>query len=187
MKKRMSAALRREQLMDCAVELVRQEGANALTLARVAELAGVSKPVAYEHFQTREGLLAALYTRHCEQYLAVTAAELAQAHDSAQVARVLVQSYIACVLSSDSASLAVEAAMRGAAETEAVMCRNDDAYLDFCATRLAAFLPGSPCPAALIAFLGALRALAQAVAAGVVDQELAVRRASALLRAAWPP
>ncbi|NVD99300.1 TetR/AcrR family transcriptional regulator [Massilia sp. BJB1822] len=185
MKKRMSAESRREQLMDCALELVREEGANALTLARVAERAGVSKPIAYEHFQTREGLLAALYTRYCEQHLALTGAALAQAQDGPQAATVLAQAYIDCVLSSDAASLAVEAAMHGAAETEAVMRRNDDAYLAFCAARLAVFVPGKPCPADLIAFLGALRALAQAVAAGTVAKELALARLSALLLAAW--
>ncbi len=185
MKKRMSAESRREQLMDCALELVGEEGANALTLARVAERAGVSKPIAYEHFQTREGLLAALYTRCCERHMALTAAELAPAQDGGQVATVLAQAYIACVLSSDSASLAVAAAMYGAAETEAVLHANDQAFLAFCAARLAPFLPGTPCPAAMIAFLGAARALSLAVAAGTLPQPLALSRLRALLLAAW--
>ncbi|WP_256079748.1 TetR/AcrR family transcriptional regulator [Massilia sp. YIM B04103] len=181
----MSAESRREQLMDCALELVGEEGANALTLARVAERAGVSKPIAYEHFQTREGLLAALYTRCCERHMALTAAELAPAQDGGQVATVLAQAYIACVLSSDSASLAVAAAMYGAAETEAVLHANDQAFLAFCAARLAPFLPGTPCPAAMIAFLGAARALSLAVAAGTLPQPLALSRLRALLLAAW--
>ncbi|MHC8285601.1 helix-turn-helix domain-containing protein [Pseudomonas sp. XS1P51] len=32
-------------------------GTDALTLATLAERAGVTKPVAYEHFRTRSGLL----------------------------------------------------------------------------------------------------------------------------------
>ncbi|AKU22278.1 hypothetical protein ACZ75_13220 [Massilia sp. NR 4-1] len=185
MKKRMSAESRRAQLMDCALELVGEEGANAMTLARVAERAGVSKPIAYEHFQTREGLLAALYTRCCERHLALTATALASAGDGAQAATLLAQAYIDCVLSSDSASLAVEAAMYGAAETEAVLRANDAAFLAFCAARMAAFLPGAPCPAAMIAFLGAARSLALAVAAGTVPQTLALDKLRALLLAAW--
>jgi len=33
------------------------EGSEALTLARVGDAAGVSKPVVYDHFTTRHGLL----------------------------------------------------------------------------------------------------------------------------------
>jgi AcrR family transcriptional regulator len=49
------------QLLDVAWQLVREEGTEALTLGRLAERAGVTKPVVYDHFVTRAGLLAALY------------------------------------------------------------------------------------------------------------------------------
>src|SRR5688500_17488341 len=61
--KRLSKAERRAQLLDTALDVVRDEGTDALTLARVAERAGVSKPIAYQHFETRGGLLVALYER----------------------------------------------------------------------------------------------------------------------------
>jgi AcrR family transcriptional regulator len=61
--KKLSKELRREQLLDEALKLVRMEGTGGLTLARLAEAAGVTKPIAYEHFETREGLLMALFTR----------------------------------------------------------------------------------------------------------------------------
>lgn len=41
--------------------MARDEGTDALTLPRLAEAAGVAKPVVYDHFSTRNGLLAALY------------------------------------------------------------------------------------------------------------------------------
>ena len=41
--------------------IVRDEGADRLTLGHLAARAGVSKPVAYDHFGTRSGLLIELY------------------------------------------------------------------------------------------------------------------------------
>ncbi|WP_404799983.1 TetR/AcrR family transcriptional regulator [Actinoalloteichus fjordicus] len=38
-----------------------------MTLRRLAERAGVSRPIAYDHFTTREGLLMALYQQYDEQ------------------------------------------------------------------------------------------------------------------------
>ncbi|MDI6936611.1 TetR/AcrR family transcriptional regulator, partial [Serratia sp. Se-PFBMAAmG] len=60
-RQRMTFDERREQLISTAWNLVRSHGSDALTLGRVAVEAGVSKPVVYEHFGTRHGLLAALY------------------------------------------------------------------------------------------------------------------------------
>ena len=52
---------RLRQLLDVSWQLIRDEGTDALTLGRLAQEAGVSKPVVYDHFGTRNGLLAALY------------------------------------------------------------------------------------------------------------------------------
>ena len=60
-RRRMTREQRTRQLLDVAWALVRGEGTGALTLGRLAEAAGVTKPVAYDHFVTRNGLLAALY------------------------------------------------------------------------------------------------------------------------------
>ncbi|WP_437971086.1 helix-turn-helix domain-containing protein [Sorangium sp. So ce260] len=58
--KRLPKAERRKQLLETARTIVREEGTDALTLGHLAERAGVSKPIAYEHFKTRSGLLIAL-------------------------------------------------------------------------------------------------------------------------------
>lgn len=60
-RRRLSREERQRQLLDVAWRLVREEGTEALTLGRLAEQAGVTKPVVYDHFGTRPGLLAALY------------------------------------------------------------------------------------------------------------------------------
>ena len=59
--RRLSKAERRRQLLDTALQIVREEGADRLTLGHLAARAGVSKPVAYDHFGTRSGLLIELY------------------------------------------------------------------------------------------------------------------------------
>lgn len=59
--RRLSNPERRRQLLDTALLIIREEGADRLTLGHLAARAGVSKPVAYDHFGTRSGLLIALY------------------------------------------------------------------------------------------------------------------------------
>ena len=58
--KKLPRAERREQLLATAKAILGEEGTDALTLGYLAERAGVSKPIAYEHFGTRAGLLIAI-------------------------------------------------------------------------------------------------------------------------------
>jgi AcrR family transcriptional regulator len=51
---------RREHLIRAATDLVRNHGIEALTMAALAEQAGVSKPVVYEHFANSEEVSLAL-------------------------------------------------------------------------------------------------------------------------------
>lgn len=60
MKKRISRDDRRSQLLDAAIDFIRSEGVDALTLGKVAKHAGMSKPLVYDHFGTREGLIVEL-------------------------------------------------------------------------------------------------------------------------------
>lgn len=50
---RLSKPARREQLLDTAMAIVRAHGTDSLTLLSLAEAAGVSRPVVYDHFGTR--------------------------------------------------------------------------------------------------------------------------------------
>ncbi|MBJ8344855.1 TetR/AcrR family transcriptional regulator [Antrihabitans sp. YC2-6] len=61
---------RRTELLDAALHLVVVEGHNAVTMAAVAEQAGVTKPVVYGLFANRADLLADLLRREQEQALA---------------------------------------------------------------------------------------------------------------------
>ena len=50
----------RERILDTAFELVRAQGANAVTMAAIADAAGVSRQMVYVHFRSRAGLLTAM-------------------------------------------------------------------------------------------------------------------------------
>jgi AcrR family transcriptional regulator len=63
----MSKDERRRNLLKVAFEIIASDGTDALTLPSLAERAGVSRPVAYEHFESREGLLMALYRDYDEE------------------------------------------------------------------------------------------------------------------------
>src|SRR3954467_11604160 len=60
---RMSAAERREQLLDVTKELVLEQGFHAVSIEAVAREAGVSRPIVYGHFDDLPGLLEALVDR----------------------------------------------------------------------------------------------------------------------------
>jgi len=53
----MSGAERRVQLLDTAREIIRGEGVGALTMTRLADAAGVTKPIVYKHFRNSEDVL----------------------------------------------------------------------------------------------------------------------------------
>jgi AcrR family transcriptional regulator len=55
-------AMTRERILDAAVDLIAKDGA-ALTIAAVAEHAGVTDRTIYRHFATREALLDAVWPR----------------------------------------------------------------------------------------------------------------------------
>ncbi|RZQ63035.1 TetR/AcrR family transcriptional regulator [Amycolatopsis suaedae] len=63
---RVPAEQRRTQLLDAALRLVVTQGHGAATMDAVAEHAGVTKPVVYGHFRSRNELLTALLRREQE-------------------------------------------------------------------------------------------------------------------------
>lgn len=82
---RVPADERRTQLLDAALHLIVTRGHNATTMDAVAEQAGVTKPVVYGQFRSRNELLTALLRR--EQEAAV--AQLTTALQPMDVARAL--------------------------------------------------------------------------------------------------
>ena len=60
---RMTAATRREQILDITEAIVEADGFHAVSIDRVAREAGITRPVVYTHFGDLEGLLNALVDR----------------------------------------------------------------------------------------------------------------------------
>ena len=170
-KKRMSATQRYEQLLECALEVLKEEGADGLTLGRVAQQAGVTKPIVYNHFESRGGLLAVLYQNYCQRHLEATQAALTNVDTAQAAAAVMARCYIDCVLSSDSLSLAVDAALEGSAETERVKQECDNDMLAFWQTSLQSFSGKSASVVAFIGFAGAAKSLSKAVSEEKIGQQ----------------
>ena len=60
MAQRLTAAARREQLLDVGLEVFSRNGFHATSMNDVAEAAGVTKPVLYQHFASKRELYLAL-------------------------------------------------------------------------------------------------------------------------------
>jgi len=67
--KRMTAAERREQLIEIARALFAERGVDGTTVEEIASRASVSKPVVYEHFGGKEGLYAVVVDREVQHLL----------------------------------------------------------------------------------------------------------------------
>ena len=52
-RQRLSRQERYTQLIEVAWQIIREEGTEALTLGHLAERAGSTKPVVYDHFNSR--------------------------------------------------------------------------------------------------------------------------------------
>ena len=75
-RKRMTGKQRREQLLDVGRKLFAERGFEGTSIEEIANHAGVSKPVVYEHFGSKEGLYAVVVHREVERLLAMATAIL---------------------------------------------------------------------------------------------------------------
>ncbi|MEU8363277.1 TetR/AcrR family transcriptional regulator [Nonomuraea sp. NPDC048882] len=133
---RLSKPARREQLLDTAMAIVRAHGTDSLTLLSLAEAAGVSRPIVYDHFGTRSGLLIALYRRLEERHRAASEQALRDAPAvPREIARVLSAAYFACATDMPEWT-AVSAALKGSQEMEAIERELLDGYTDLMVTVL---------------------------------------------------
>ncbi|GLK59215.1 TetR family transcriptional regulator [Azotobacter vinelandii] len=155
--------------------MIRDEGADALTLGRLADAAGVTKPVVYDHFGTRNGLLAALYQDFDVRQTALIDAAIAASKPTLKdKAHVIAASYIECVLTQGREIPGVLAALGGSPELAAVKRQYQQAFIEKCQTILAPFAgPQGVSLASLWAMLGAADALSQAAVAGDINEEQA--------------
>ena len=169
-RRRLSREDRLRQLLDVAWQLVREEGTEALTLGRLAEAAGVTKPVVYDHFVTRPGLLAALYQDFDGRQTALMDAALAASEPTlASRASVIASSYVECVLLQGNEIPGVIAALASSPELEKIKAEYQAIFIEKCRSALAPFAKGAQIGAAgLRAMLGAAEALSHAATTGEI-------------------
>lgn len=168
---------RRAQLIDTALTIIRSEGTDALTLATLAQRAGVTKPITYGHFKTRAGLLIALCRRHDQRYAeAVRAALETRARTLQDAAGILAAAHVDCVLSSGPEFGAIAAALSGTEEMEGIRQALRETYVAQYRRALAPFASPSSRrrKGVFIGLLGAAEALSQDAASGRLTRSQAV-------------
>ncbi|PCF93904.1 TetR/AcrR family transcriptional regulator [Vreelandella nigrificans] len=182
--KKLAKAERREQLLETAMEVVRAKGADALTLAHVAECAGVSKPVAYEHFGTRSNLLVTLYRRIDERQIRVLREALEQTPPRLEtIAEVISHAALNCHASTGPEWHAISAALKGSEEMEAVQRELIDRCIRLYCETLAPYtvLSDTDLQLRCAGFIGAAESISAEVIRGRVGLEQATANLAALV------
>lgn len=183
-RRRLPREERTRQLLDVSWKLVNDQGSDALTLGRLAEEAGVAKPVVYDHFGTRNGLLLALYRDFdLRQGALINAAIAAAAPTLDDKARVIAASYVDCVLTQGREIPGVLAALSGSPGLEEVKRQYQRVFIGKCQEILAPFAgPQGISTAGLWGMLGAADALSHAAVSGDVSEAEARRELADIIR-----
>lgn len=161
--KRLPKELRRDQLLKTARAIVREEGTDVLTLGYLAERAGVSKPIAYEHFGTRSGLLIALYREIDEKQVDALKEALGKTPQTLEdVARTMSEAYMQCYRSAGPEWHAISAALKADEEMESFQQELTDSYVEFYSDALQPYcsLPRKELRLRCVGIIGAGEALA---------------------------
>ena len=154
--------------MRVALDVVREEGTEALTLARLAERAGVTKPIAYEHFGTRAGLLIALFRDHDDKTTEAVRTALATGGTTLEhVASILSTAYVDACLSMGPEINAIFDALSASEETQEFRQSWRDFLVSEFRTAFAPFIALSRrrSTAVLVGILGAAELLSEAAGA----------------------
>ncbi|WP_373047655.1 TetR/AcrR family transcriptional regulator [Vulgatibacter sp.] len=183
--RRLSKAERRRQLLATALAIVREEGADRLTLGHLAARAGVSKPIAYEHFGTRSGLLIELYkTIDVEHANALREALRANPRGFEETADALAAAYMHCYADNSGEWHAVGAALSGSEEMGAVHQELVDGYVQLFVSALEPHskLAHDVLYQRCIGLVGAGEALSAALIRGDCSEAQAADALAALIR-----
>lgn len=100
---RMPREQRREQVLTVARGVFVERGYHAAGMDEIAEAAGVSKPVVYQHFPSKLELYLALLDRGIEELLGAADAALASTSDNKERVQATMRAYFSFVADRDSA------------------------------------------------------------------------------------
>ncbi|PLP57194.1 TetR/AcrR family transcriptional regulator [Mesorhizobium loti] len=175
---------RREQLLDAAMTIVREEGADALSLVTLAAKAGVSRPVAYDHFSTRARLLLALFQRLEEQYVqALRDALNTGPRELGATANLMSRAYFNCLANLGPEAPALSAALKGSEEMASQQRAMIDEYVGIMCQALQPFtgLDTAGLRLTCIGLLGAAEAIAREQQEGHIPEAAAIAAFSSLI------
>src|SRR5690606_34756895 len=182
--KKLPRADRRAQLLETARAIVREEGTDALTLGALAERAGVSKPITYSHFNTRSGLMIALYKEIMDQQVEALATALEQTPARLEdVAQVGANAYMECTTAVGPEWHAIAAALRGDAQMDAYqqeMIRGHIAFYEEVLTPLSRLSP-EVVRRRCVGLIGAAEAVSEVMVRGGCKKEQAADDLAALI------
>lgn len=172
-RQRLSRQQRYVQLVDVAWQIVAEEGTEALTLGHLAERAGITKPVVYDHFTSRSGLFAALYREYDLRSTARMDEQISQTEPVLEkLATVIADAYIECVLLSGREMPTVIAALSGTPELEQLRAEYATTFTEKCRTLFSPFSKSKTLQTpALWAILGAAEGLSLAVVMGKISAQ----------------
>jgi AcrR family transcriptional regulator len=126
---RLPRPARRTQLLGAAREVFVAHGYHAAAMDDIAECAGVSKPVLYQHFPGKLDLYLALLDQHGDELVAAVRAALASTTDNKQRVAATIAAYFAFVDGDDGAfrlvfesDLTNDSAVRDRVERVTVEC-----------------------------------------------------------------
>lgn len=164
--------------------IVRQDGADALSLVTLAAKAGVSRPVAYDHFSTRAGLLLALFQRLEARYVqALRGALDTGPRELGATADVMSKAYFNCLANLGPEAPAISAALKGSEEMASQQRAMIDEYVGIMCQALQPFsdLDRRGLRLACIGLLGAAEAIAREQQEGRTKQAAAIAAFSSLI------
>lgn len=189
----MPKAARREQLLDTARKIIAEEGTEALTLGHLAERAGVSKPIPYEHFATRAGLLVALCGEYNDRQVAARERVLATGSVKlTDIAAIFASTYVNCVLDIGPEMGAAFDALAASEETAAFRQSLREGYINEYRKGFGRVVDVPPADgnAIFAGFQGAAEALANDAAAGRIGRAAAIEALSRIFTSTlerYPP
>lgn len=170
---RLPSAKRRQQLIEAGIEIAREEGGNAVSLARVADRAGVSKPIAYRHFGTLTGLLGEMHREVVAGYeRAVAEAVTASRDETGGAVAVIAAAYVDHSLGLGGVFKAITAARTAAEGMGGETFAPPETYVELAMQGVG--LSREAAVPLIVMFLGAADNLVAAVQAGVLTRDAAV-------------
>jgi AcrR family transcriptional regulator len=176
---RLTRDARRAQLLAAARDVFAAQGYHAAAMDDIADRAGVSKPVLYQHFTSKLELYRALLTTYADELIDRLSTALATTSDNEQRLHGAVSAYFDFVAGEgQSFRLLFESDLRGEPEAAAVV----DAALSRCIDMVAAAVTadaGLDAPRARLLAVG-LVGLSQVAAQYWLDSEGAVPRDEAV-------